>query len=163
MTCLWYLTLVCALCLVKVMTFPFSSSTILSVRVLLLSWFPATHTFSRDFVSNLLPFRWNLVTWPFFGFCDLHTFRDLVIVSNLHPSLRNLVTWPFFGFCDFHPFRDLVIVSNLHQSRQNLATWPFFRFYDLPILGILSSSVTYTRQDGILLLGQFLAFVTAPF
>ena len=100
---------------------------------------------------------------PFFGFCDLHTFGDLVIVNNLHPSWRNLVTWLFFGFCDFHPFRDLVIVSNLHQSRQNLVTWPFFGFYDLHILGILSSSVTYTRQDGILLLGQFLAFVTAPF
>ena len=32
--------------------FPFSSSTILSVWVLLLSWFPVTRTFSRDFVEG---------------------------------------------------------------------------------------------------------------
>ena len=32
--------------------FPFSSSTILSVWVLLLSWFPVTRTYSRDLVEG---------------------------------------------------------------------------------------------------------------
>ena len=32
--------------------FPFSSSTISFARVLLFSWFPATHTFSRDLVKG---------------------------------------------------------------------------------------------------------------
>ena len=32
--------------------FPFSSSMISSVQVLLLSWFPATRTFSRDLVEG---------------------------------------------------------------------------------------------------------------
>ena len=55
------------------------------------------------FVSNLHPFRRNLVTWPFLAFV---TYTLLGILSFF---LDSSVTY-IRGFCDLHSFGDLVIL-----------------------------------------------------
>ena len=114
-----YICLCCVLSKIFSCAFPFSSSAIcfLSARVLLLSWFLATRTSSRDHVE---------------------CFGELVGSSYLAWALfwfvSRFLSLFFSFFWDLYPLRDLVM--------------------------IMSSSVTYIRQGGILLLSHFLLQLT---
>ena len=107
--------------------FPFSLLAICfsSVWVLLLSWFSATRTSSRDLVKGFSELVGNSNSaWTLFWF--VARFLSLFFLS--------------FFFLFFWEGSCLVIglVSNLHPSGRNLVTWPFLVFVTYTLLGILS-------------------------
>ena len=72
-----------------------------------------------------------------------------------------------FSFSDLHPLKGFckvhVFVGNVHPSRQNLVSSPFSLLtytYLKDFVKCMASSVTYIRQDGILLLSHFFVLLT---
>ena len=102
----------------------------ISLRVLV-NWLEAQ--IQPDLCSGLLQ-----GSCPFF-FCKVLV---LFLASSVTYIFLGRILLLSHFFCDLHPFRDLVVLfgfdSNLHSSGWNLVTWPFLVFVTYTLLGILS-------------------------
>ena len=148
-----YICLCCVLSKIFSCAFLFPSSTTLSVWVLLLSWFPASHTSSGYLIEG---------------------FGELVGSSDSAWALFWFVArfLSLQGFCylvDFMPFFVFVTYTLLGILSSSVTYIRLGRilllghFMTYTILGILSSLVTYICRGEILLLGHFLFLWLTPF
>ena len=135
--------------------FPFSSLAIcfLSAQVLLLSWFSAIRTSSRDLVEGFGELVGNSdSTWTLFWFVA-----------------RFLSLQGFNYLVDFLPFLVFVTYTLLGILSSSVTYIRLGRilllghFVTYTLLGILSSLVTYICLGGILLLGHSLFLWLTPF